>query len=217
MEQGFFAAAPPEEAQTLVQPPSFDDLVADPLPHPRREIIVRLRRQLAAARRRATRAAAVAAGYGLRAWRRTALILHAAGAKVRNAARVAASRVVAARSTWHVDRGRVRFAVVGAAVVVVAFTAGRVAFRKRPLTTGPSPTTAVAAAPAQSRSNARPSADVQAPRAVAPNRRRHAHRKSVAASSPQRPVVTAFADRDRYWAREPRSAPARSTRPIFSR
>jgi hypothetical protein len=180
LEQSFFAAAPPDEPETLGESARVEDVPARPPQRTRRENLLWLRPRAAAAGRRATLVLTAAGGLAQRVGRRTIL------------------------SLGRLDRRNV---VVVVATVVVGFTAGRVVFRKGAPAKAPSPAIAAAAPVAASGSRAR--ADVS-------DRRPHAHRKP-AASSAQRPVVTAYRDRESYWARGSRSAPGRSGRPFFSR
>ena len=250
MERSFFAAAPPEEPQPLGEATRVDDPPAPAPQRPRPEIFAWLRPSIAGAGRAATLALGAAVGLAQRAWRGTtfafraagrltqragrsvALIVGAAGVKARHAARAGAAGLVAALSSWRVDRRRLVLAVAGV-IMAAGLTAGNVVLWKRALTNGATarserpvsgPTVAEAApidAPASEaapRPNAQSSANVRASRADASNRRPHAHRKHVpASSSSQRPVMTAFMDRETYWAREPRSAPVRSSKSFFSR
>ena len=232
VERSFFAAAPPEEPQPLGDAPCFDDLPAPPPQRPRRELIAWLRPSVARAWRRALLVPRTGGRRVQRAWRTTALVAGAAGVSAQRAARTGVARLVAALSLRRVGRRRVVFALMGA-IVAAGLTAGGVAFRKSGLTNGATaerdrhvsgPAIAEAAPAASSasraapRPNVRSSADVQAPRADVANRGPHAHRKHVSASSSaHRPMVTAFVDRETYWAREPGSAPVGSSRPLFSR
>ena len=244
VERSFFAAAPPEEPQPLGEEPCFDDVPVPPPQRPRREIIAWLRPSVAGAWRRATVVLGAAGGLAERSWRRTARTCGAAVAalsslrvdrhenpqRVPIPSRDVARRAELADSTR--DRRRVVFALAGA-VMAAGLTAGGIAFRNGAFTKGataarePSvrgPTVAEAAPAAISAAqlapqpNVRSSAGVQAPRADVAKQRSHAHRRPVPASSPaHRPVVTAFVDRETYWAREAQSGPVRSTGPLFSR
>jgi len=223
VERSFFAAAPPEEPAPLEEAPCFEDLPAPPRQRARREIIAWLRPSLAAAWRRTTLAFGAAGGHVQRVCCRTALFVRAAGVSARRGARAVAAGLVAALSIWSVDRRRVVFALAGA-IMVAGLAAGGVAFRKGALTNGATAPNIAAAPVAISasevalRSNVRSSADVRAPRSDVSNRRSHARRRSVAASSSaQRPVVTANVDRETYWAHETQSAPIRAPRSLFSR
>jgi len=207
VERSFFAAAPPEDLKTLIEAPRFDDQPAPAPEQPRRRIIAWLRPSMNAARRRVTLVCAATGGLAQRTWRGTRLALGAAGAP---------------------DRRRLVLALVGAIAVagVSGFRGGAPTKEATGEREGPAggPTVAEAGPVAPSASEAGPRPNVGSPggvrsaRADATNRAPRAHRRSVAASPPaQRPVVTAFMDRQTFWAREGRSAPGRSGRPFFSR
>ena len=235
VERTFFDAAPPEEFQPVGPAP--------PPERPRTQIIASLRSSTAGARRAAVFVVGVAGGLAARTWygaklacrsagrlvqrggRGIALTIVATGVRVRHTARVSSEHLVAALlSIWCVDRRRLGFAMVGT-IVAAGLSAGVVASRRTAPPNGaiaereaPATGPAIAEAEPNPPPNVRPSADVQAPRADVPNRRSHAHRRSVSAAPPtQRPMVTAFMDRETYWAHETRSAPARSGRSFFSR
>jgi hypothetical protein len=236
VEQTFFDAAPPEEFQPVGQVPRLDDPPAPAPERPRTQIIALLRSSVAGARRAAALAVGAAGGLVQRGWRGGALVVVAAGTRVRDAARAGAEGLVAAvLSIWCVDRRRLAYATAGvliAAGLSVGFvtsrgaapTNGAIAERVAPAT-GPTIAEAAPAGVSPSELNpptsAPPSADARAPRAGVTSRRSHAHRRSVSAApsapSAQRPMVTAFMDRETYWAHETRSAPARSSRSYFSR
>jgi len=248
VERTFFDAAPPEEPQPVGQAPRLDDLPAPRAEPPWSPIMGWLRPSAAGARRAAalvvqgawqgTKLAGRAAG-GLiqRVGRGTALVVVAGGVRVRDTARAgAAGLVTAVLSIWCVDRRRLAYAMVGV-LVGAGLSTGVVASRRAAPTNGATaereapatgPIVAEAAPVANSPSSADPAAnvgppaDVGASRADVTNRRRPAYRRSVpASSSTRRPMVTAFMDRQTYWAHEGRSegrsAPARSSRSFFSR
>jgi hypothetical protein len=158
-------------------------------------------------------------------------------------ARAGAASMIAALSLGRVDRRRAGFALLS---VVAGFSVGIVAFRTgasmRVATArtegapiyGPPlalaapvaalvPAAPVAASPA-SRATPRsvvPSPSENRPRvAEASSRRPHTQRTAVPAysSTKTRPLVTAFEDRQTYWAREGKSAaPSPASRTLFSR
>jgi hypothetical protein len=222
VERSFFAAAPPDDPEPLGEAPRFDDLAAPRGQRPRRALVARLRPAVAGAWRRATLVLGAAGGHVRLTWPRTALIIGAAAARARDTARAGAAGLVAALSVRRLDRRRVGFAFAFAsafalmgAIVTAGLSAGVVAFRKGTLTEG---APAATERPVSGPTIVDSAADVQAPRAGVSNRRRHAHRRPVpASSSSQRPLMTAFVDRETYWTREARSAPVRSSRPFFSR
>jgi hypothetical protein len=206
VERSFFAGGPPEEPQPVGETPRLDDLF--PV----------LRPQPPARQRFAWLRSSVVAG-----WQRTTLAFGAANAYAWRKVQAGAAALVAAFSVGSINRRRVAFATVSS-IVVTGLFAGIVASRNgapakvvatnveapeiRPAVAQPTPPVAISA----------PRADVRAPRADAATRPLRAHRKPASASSSaKRPLVTAFMDRETYWAREGRSAPVRSSRPFFSR
>jgi hypothetical protein len=232
VERNFFAAAPPEEPEPLAGAPCFDALPRPPARRPRRVIIAGLRPSLVGAWRRTTLALGAACGHVQRAWRRTAAIVGSAGVSARRTAGKGAAGLVAAFSIRAVDRRRVAFAVMGT-IIAAGLTAGVVAFRKGATiqdataesggpVTGPTVAetapVAISASQAAPRPKLRSPAHVQAPRADVSNRRPHVPRRTVpASSSAQPPPVTAFMDRETYWARGAELAPDRSSGPFFRR
>jgi hypothetical protein len=221
VERSFFAAAPPEEAQPLGEASSGEDLSAPRPRRPRRAIIASLRPAVVSAQRGAALVLSAAGGLAQRTWRRTALIVGAAVAHAWHAARAGAANVVAALSNRPVDRHRLAFAVA-ALIMAAGLSAGVVPFRKGALPKGATLAEASPGAVSPSQAAPRPdersSVDVQASRVDVSSRRPHPHRRAVPpSSSSRRPQLSAFMDRETFWARENRSAPVRSSRPFFSR
>jgi hypothetical protein len=173
------------------------------------------------------------------AWlRRAAVGAGAVGAQARRAVRAGAAGLAAGLSIWRLERRRI-VPVLMAAIVAGWVSTGNVTHRNDPPANGvtgrkapgrgpvvaeaaPAPVSAPEAAAPPTR-NQPSSADVRAPDGDVSNRRPHAHRRAFPAAAPaQRPLVTAYMDRQTYWAQEAGStkapsAPARSSRPFFSR
>lgn len=226
VERSFFAAAPPEELKTIVEAPHFDDLAGSGPEQPRREIAW-LRRTVTAASRGVTVVVGAAGGLARRVCRRTVLVVGAACARTWQGARTGAAGVVAAFSSWRVDRRRLVVALVGA-IALAAFGGFRSGAPAQGVTAqrpgsveGPRVAEVGPVAPSASASGSQPSvassAGVEAPGADHSNRPRGHRRAVAAAASAQRPVVTAYMDRQTYWSREGRSVPGHSSRPFFSR
>jgi hypothetical protein len=232
VERTFFDAAPPEEFQPVGQAPRLDDPPAPLHERPRTQIIASLRASVAGAGRAAATVVGAAGGLAQRGRRRAVLIVVAAGGRVQRAARASAEGLVAPLSVWRVDRRRVAAVLVGVVLIAAGLSGGVFTSQRSappqsatgeqaipasgPAVAEAAPV-AIPAAEAAPAPSVRPSADVRASRADVSNRPPHAGRRSVPASSTQRPMVTAFMDRETYWAHETRSAPARSSRSFFSR
>src|SRR5215831_9159447 len=231
VERSFFAAAPPEPAQSVGEATRVDDLPA-PLPaRPRREIVARLKATAAGTRRVTALVLRAAGGLVRSGCRWTVLIVGGTAVNAWETIRDGAAGLLGAPApaSWRVDRRRLAFVLVGA-ILVAGLTAGRVTSRKGALTKGETaserpPVGATVAEeapvatpmpPAAPPADVRSSADPQAPRADVPKRRTHARRAALPASSPtQRPMVTAFMDRETYWSQEARSTPVRSSSRSF--
>jgi hypothetical protein len=203
------------------------------LPKGRRAIVARLKASAAGAGR-ATALALTGAGGHLRSgWRWTVRIVGATGVNAWETIRSGAAGLFGAPApaSWRVEPRRLALALVGA-ILVAGLAAGRVASRKgaptkaetaseRPAagaTVAGAVPVASAAPPAAPAPDVPSFTELEPPRADVPTRRAHAHRRAVpAAPSPQRPMVTAFMDRETYWSREARSTPVRASPSFFSR
>src|SRR5579871_897887 len=91
VERSFFAAAPPEEAEPPAEALRPGEPPVSRPARPRRAVAAWLRPAMATVRRRATLVGVAAGGRAVRIWRKTALILGAAGARARGAARAGAA------------------------------------------------------------------------------------------------------------------------------
>jgi hypothetical protein len=215
VERSFFAGAPPEPPGPPGEPPRLDDVFPTlPPPRPRREIIAPLKRSVAAA------------------WRRTTLVLGSAGGHALRRARAGAGALVAALSISPINRRRAGSVLVGA-IAGAGLSIGIFASLSDAPTNAVAPQREAAesvpvvaqavpvgapASRAAPRAGVRSAAEGRARRAEAPNRRLLIHRRPApAAPTVHHPVMTAFEDRETYWARARQSAPAPASRPIFSR
>jgi len=233
LERSFFAGAPPEATEPPGEPPRLDEVCPTlPPQRPWREIFVRVRTAMAAAWRRTTLVVDTASAYTMRNVRAGAAGLIAASAQALRKTRASAAGLIAALSIGRIDRRLVVFTMVGTILVaglssgVIASRDGALAKAARAQPEGPvsTPTVAQTERVAVSTSRAAPqpkvrsSAEVRSGRAEASNRRLRVHRKPApAASSAKRPLLTAFEDRETYWARAGQSAPLPASRPLFSR
>jgi hypothetical protein len=164
---------------------------------------------------------------------RTTLVLAAVGAHARRMIQAGAAGLVAALSIVSANRRCLAFGL-GSSIVLMGLFAGIVASRNggstkvataktdvpesRLAVAQATPPVPVPASGAAVQPYVPSTANVSAPRADASKRPPRAHRKPAPASSSAKPpLMTAFMDRETYWARQGQSAPARPSRPLFSR
>jgi hypothetical protein len=243
VERTFFAGAPPEASEPAGEPPRLADVFPVLAPkRPRRAVLARLRPLAASAWRGATagwRGASAGWRGTTAAWRGTARALGTASARGWRQARAGAASLIAALSILRIDRRRVGFAFLG---VVTGLSVGIVAFRtaasakvataqmEAPASAAPAAQATPLAAVAQAtpvggsafgaapQPRVRPSWEHRARRADDSNRRTHLQRKPAPASSlPKRSLMAASEDRETYWARAGKSAPAPASGSFFSR
>jgi hypothetical protein len=108
---------------------------------------------------------------------------------------------------------RLAFAAVGSIVVMGVFAGIAASRNGAPTKVAAARTEAPASRPAVAQAT-----PAVTPRADVAKRPPRAHRKPARTSSPaKRPLMTAFMDRETYWAREGHSAPVHRSKPLFSR